>query len=126
MRIADRVLAVLLLLGAVGHTFGAIQAYSHQPVSLLWALCASVLVALLGALNLLRAGRPADRALAWIAAAGTACWLVAAVAFGVVIRRPTDPRVVVFVVVCAGLIAFSLQTALRPSPSGGGLRASGP
>jgi len=118
MRIADRVLAVLLLLGAIGHTFGSIQAYSHQPLSMLWALCASVLVALLSALNLLRSGRPADRALAWIAAAGTACWLVAAVAFGVLIHRPMDPRVVVFAVICVGLIAFSLQTAFRPAARG--------
>lgn len=113
MRILDRLLAALLLLGAVGHTFGSIQSFSNQPLVLLWALCASVLVALLGAINLLRAGRPADRALAWIAAVGTACWLVAAIVFGLLIHHPADPRVLVFVVVSGGLIAFSLRTAFR-------------
>lgn len=113
MRTIDRLLAVLLLLGAVGHTFGSIHSYSRQPLVLLWALCASVLVALLGALQLLRAARPADRPLAWIATAGTACWLAAAIAFGVLIRDPLDPRVITFIIICAGLIAFSLQTALR-------------
>jgi len=113
MRIVDRLLAALLILGAVGHTFGSIKYFSGQPITLLWALCASALAALLGTVNLLRASRPKDRALAWVAAVGTAFWLAASLAFGKLIGNLLDPRVVLFVIISAALIAFSLRTALR-------------
>ena len=74
----DRALAMLLSLGAIGHTFGAIV--------------------LVGAINLLRTWRPGDRLLACLAATGTLCWLVISVAFGVIINNLTDFRVVVFAI----------------------------
>jgi len=108
----DRALATLLFLGAIGHTFGSIAAFRGRPATLLWALCASVLIVLIGAINLLRTWRPGDRLLACLAAIGALCWLVASVAFGIIINNLTDLRVVVFAVLSMGLIIFSVRDAL--------------
>jgi uncharacterized membrane protein len=116
LKYVDRTLAAILIFGAGGHTLGSIKTYGDQPILLLWALCASVLVALLGALNLLRERRPHDRALAWITLADTFCWLVSAIVFGWLIGKVFDVRIVVFALTSAGLIGFGLQTALgRPT-----------
>jgi hypothetical protein len=112
----DRALAGVLLMGALGHTFGSFEAYAREPKVLLWALCASVLVALLGALNLLRANRPGDHPLAWITVAGTACWLVVSIAFDILIDKPFDPRVVIFSLASFGLIGFGLRSAFGNLP----------
>ena len=111
----DRTLAVLLMLGAVGHTLGSLKTYGDQPVVLLWALCASVLVVLLGAINLLRVSRPADIALAWICVGGMVCWLACTLAFGHLIGNLADFRIVIFAVLSIGLIFFGVRTAVRPS-----------
>ena len=108
----DRTLAMLLSLGAIGHTFGSIMALRGHPAQLLWALCASVLIVLISAINLLRTWRPGDRLLAWLAAMGALCWLVVSVAFGVIVNNITDLRVVVFVILSVGLIIFSVKDAL--------------
>ena len=107
----DRIAAVLLILRRRRTYAGLVAAYGKQPIVLLWSLCASVLVVLLGALNLLRSYRPGDPMLAWLTAAGTTCWLAASIAFGVLIGKPLDPRVLVFAVLSAVLILFSLKTA---------------
>ncbi|MBB6252810.1 hypothetical protein [Nitrospirillum iridis] len=109
----DRVLAVLLILGAGGHTAGSFRAYGDQPIVLLWSLCASVLVILLGAVNLLRSGRPADRALAWLSAGGLVAWMASCVAFAAIAGTWLEPHAVFFFLLSAGLLAFSLRTALR-------------
>jgi hypothetical protein len=115
----DRVFAVILGLGSFGHSYGSLTSYGHQPITLLWSLTASVLVLLLGVLHLLRSLR-SDRVLAWILIAPTLFWLGSAVEFGILIGHPFDPRVLLFVVLSAGLIAFSLRTALdRASPRSG-------
>lgn len=108
----DRALAMLLSLGAIGHTFGSIAAFRGHPAQLLWALCASVLIVLVGAINLLRTWRPGDRLLAWLAAMGTLSWLIVSVAFGVIVNNLTDLRVVVFAILSVGLIIFSVKDAL--------------
>jgi hypothetical protein len=108
----DRAFAVLLALGAgVGHSLGSLGAYGHEPMLLLWALNASVLGATLGALHLLRSFRPADRALALLLIAPTCAWLISSLCFGWLIGSPADPRVLSFVALCLGLIAFSVATA---------------
>jgi hypothetical protein len=109
----DRTLAVLLLLGAVGHTLGSIKIYGGQPMVLLWALSASVLCVLLGAINLLRVNRPRDTALAWICAAGMVAWLACTLTFGHLIGSFLDPRIVIFSLISLGLIFFSVRTAIR-------------
>jgi len=115
-RVIDIICTAVLGLGAVGHSVGSFATYRDQPVLLLWALCASVLVALLAALNWLRAKRPHDRALAWITVLGTMSWLVADLSFGALIGKMLDQRVVTFAVVSVILIVFGLRTALaRPT-----------
>jgi len=111
----DRVFALLLLLGATGHTLGSFEAFGHQPSVLIWALCGSLLAVLLGALNLLRSWRPGDRALAWITVVGMVGWMAVSIAFGQVIQNPFDPRPVIFEIISAGLIVFGLRTALIPA-----------
>ena len=108
----DKSLSGLLLLGSVGHTFGVMQFYAGQPMILFWSLAAGALTFLLAALNFLRAGRPGDRALAWVTLAGTLCQLVIALRFGVLIGDLLDPRVIFFSVVCLGLGAFGMRTGL--------------
>jgi hypothetical protein len=110
----DRTLAVLLLLGAAGHTLGSSSAYAHQPMVLLWSLCATLALVLIAAVNLLRASRPGDRAVAWLAVGGTLSWLAVAAVFGVLIGHLLDPRVVFFEVASAGLIALGIRDAFQP------------
>ena len=109
----DRSFAVLLMLGAVGHTLGSFKTYGGQPIVLLWALCASVLIVLLGAINLLRVSRPADAALAWICVGATVCWLACTLTFGHLLDNFLDFRIVIFAVLSIGLILFGVRRAVR-------------
>jgi hypothetical protein len=123
LKVIDRTCAVVLGLGAaVGHTYGSFKAYGHDETTLLWALNASVLGLLLGALNLLRSARPDDRALAAIVGAGTVCWIISAARFGFLIDNPLDPRVLMFLLVSVILVLFNLQTAMGSSGTGTAVR----
>lgn len=119
MKIIERVLGTLLMLGAVGHLIGSISAYRASPITLLWAVAASVLLALLGILTLLRVNRPADRTLAYVVAGGCLSWAALAIALGVVIHDLADPRVVVnavLAVTVAGISVSARPPAARPRP----------
>jgi hypothetical protein len=91
---------------------GSLQAYGHSPELLLWAECATLMLLLLGAINLLRVGRPGDRALAWVSFAGCVGWLIAVMAFGKLIGNYLDFRFLTQGFVTLALAAFSLRTAL--------------
>jgi hypothetical protein len=71
-----------------------------------------VITFLLAALNFMRAGRPCDPAFAWVTLAGTLCQLAITLRFGVLIGDMLDPRVIFFSIVCVGLAAFGLRSAL--------------
>ena len=75
-----------------------------------WSLGSSLAIVLLGVLNVLRAKRQDDKALALITAPATACWLILALLFGKSIGNMLDPRVVVNAAVAAFLVAFSAAT----------------
>jgi hypothetical protein len=75
-----------------------------------WSLGASIAGFLLGALNLVRAGRPADKTIAYITVVGTFLWAMLAVTFGVSIGHVFDSRVVINVVISGALIAFGMRT----------------
>ena len=109
----DRGLALLLMLGAIGHSAGSFKAYGQQPDTLLWSLNSGVLIVLIAWLNLWRSGRPGDGALAWTCLVATAAYLCSVFAFGRVIGNMADPRVIGFAVVCLGLIGFSLRGVAR-------------
>jgi len=112
LKTIDRGLAGLLLLGSVGHTLGVLQFYAGQPMILFWSLAAGALTFLLAALNFLRAGRPGDRAFAWVTVAGTLCQLAITLRFGVLIGDLLDPRVIFFSVVCVGLAGFGVRSGV--------------
>src|SRR5262249_33676243 len=114
MKALDRVFGCLLGLGAFGHAAGSFNAYSNQPMSLLWALSASFAVLLLAAVNLLRAGRRGDHALAWISFAGCVVWMGFVLWFGKIIGSIFDFRALVNLILAIILAIFSLRSALTP------------
>lgn len=115
MKILDRICGWLLILGACGHSMGSYNAYKDQPMTLLWALSASIAGVLLAALNLLRVGRPTDRSLAWVCVVGNLVWLIFVYVFGRLIGNLLDFRVVIQASVTIALFVLSLHTALRAS-----------
>jgi hypothetical protein len=113
MKTLDRVLGCILILGGVGHTFGSLQFYKHDQLTLLWSLSFSLFIFLLGALNLVRAGRPNDTTVAWICLVAGLCHIVATLRFGVLISNLFDFRVVLFILVTVGLCAMSVRTIVN-------------
>ena len=117
MRIVDRIFAVILILGGIGHGLGSYLGYKHEPITMLWALSVTVLTILVAAINLLRSGRTNDRPLAWIAFAGSMACAVSAFTFGVLIGNVFDFRPLWHTIAALALAAFSLKAALTPSPN---------
>ena len=109
----DRFFGCVLALGGVRHAVGSYNFYKDQPMSLLWALSGSLAVFLLAAINLLRAGRRGDQALAWISLCGCVAWIGFSACFGLLIGNVLDFRPVINVVVTGILAIFSLRSALR-------------
>jgi hypothetical protein len=112
LKILDRVLSCLLILGGIGHTFGSLQFYKSDQMTLLWSLCASLFVFLLATLSLIRAGRPHDRALAWVCLVAGLCWIAASLRFAVLIGNLLDFRPLIFGVLTLGLCAFCVRTLI--------------
>jgi len=112
MKIVDRVLSGLLLLGGVGHTLGSFQAYKNEPMTLLWSLCASLFVFFFGGINLVRAGRSGDRTLAWLCLGAGLAWIAASLRFGVLIGNVLDPRPLIFALLTLGLCALCVRTLM--------------
>ncbi len=110
MKVLDRVLGCILILGGVGHTFGSFLGYKNNPMMLLWSLSASLFIFLLGALNLVRAGRHKDVALCWLCLVGGLCHIASSIRFGILIGNVFDFRPLIFVVVTLGLCAMCVRT----------------
>jgi hypothetical protein len=111
----DRGLGWLLILGALGHLVGSWTGYGQQPETLVWALSGSLAALLVAAINLLRVGRPHDRALAVVSLAGSLAWTAVALGFGSAIGHVLDVRVVIHAVNSALLAALSLRTLMQPA-----------
>jgi hypothetical protein len=112
----DRVFALHLLLGAAGHTFGSLSLLPAAGSDIqVWSLGSALCAALLAVLNLLRAGRPADKPLAWVTALGSIGWLGVVIGFGLSIGRLTDFRVLWHGMSALMLAIFSLRSALSPA-----------
>ncbi len=109
LKIFDRILSCLLVLCGIGHTFGSLQFYKADPLTLLWSLCASLYVFLLAVLNLLRTERPADKTFAWICLVAGLCWIAVTVRFGVVIGNVLDVRAILFSVITLALCVMSVR-----------------
>lgn len=113
MKLIDRAFGCLMVLGGIGHGFGAHNAYRNDAMAMLWALSASFAVILLAAVNLLRAGRKGDRSLAWISFAGCVVWIGFVVWFGRLIGNMFDFRPLVNLIITLALAIFSLRSALQ-------------
>jgi hypothetical protein len=111
-RAIDFTLGGLMFLGAMAHGYGSLVAYPLGSEVLVWSLSGSGFAVLLAVLNLLRAGRPHDRTLAWICAGGCILWALAGIAFGAAIHAFFDPRVIFQVVVSAALADLSVRAAM--------------
>ena len=110
LKILDRSLSCLLILGGMGHTLGSFQFYKSDQMTLLWSLCASLFIFLFGALSFIRAGRPRDNALAWLCLVAGLCWIGASLRFAVLIGNLFDFRPLVFGVLTLGLCAMCVRT----------------
>jgi hypothetical protein len=118
LKVIDRIFGVLLILGACGHTAGTIL--WTQPMSgiFIWSLGSSLAAFLLGALNIVRAGRPDDKTLAAITTIGTAAWALLAWVFGMSIGNVLDPRPLGHTIFAVALTIFGVRTILRSSNTG--------
>ena len=112
MKILDRILSCLLILGGIGHMLGSLHGYKNDQMTLLWSLCASLFVFLFAALSLIRAGRPNDTPLAWLCLVAGLGWIAASLRFGVLIGNLFDPRPLIFGVLTLGLCAFCVRTLI--------------
>ena len=117
MKTTDRIFSCLLFLGGIGHTFGTFIAYVSKPELLLWSLCASLFLFLLGTLNFVRASRSGDRTLGWITLIFNPCQFVSAVAFGRLIQNLYDPRVIGFCIITLVLTAMSIRSIVAAKQS---------
>jgi uncharacterized membrane protein YbjE (DUF340 family) len=115
LRTIDRIFGWLLILASCGHTVGTLMLLQFLSGIFVWSLSGSLAVALLGVLNVVRAGRPDDKVLATITAAGTTCWALLALAFGKSIGNMFDPRVVGNVIIAVVLVIFAGLTLRRSS-----------
>ncbi len=75
------------------------------------AFSATLAGLLLGALNVLRIGRPGDRTLAWISFVGCLGWLAGVIGLGAVIGNVLDFRVVTMGLITVVLAIFSCRSA---------------
>lgn len=118
LKTIDRIFGWLLVLGSCGHTVGTLL--WTQPMSgiFIWSLGSSLAAALLGTLNIVRAGRPEDRTLAAITAIGTAWWALLAFGFGKSIGNVFDPRPLSHVIIAIVLVVFSALTLRRNAGDG--------
>jgi hypothetical protein len=112
--IIDRIAGWLLVIGALLHGYGAYLAYPTLTSELVWAWSGSAAALLLAAINLLRANRPDDHALAWISLGGCLLWIGIVGAFAATLPNPIDPRPLYHLIVTFVLAALSLRTALSP------------
>lgn len=114
LRIAERVLLVLLALGALGHTIGTFALLELGTPLFVWSLAGALAVWLLVALHGLRTARPADRSVALVAVVGSLAWAIVALLFGASIGDVADPRALMHAVSALGLAGLGgLQLARR-------------
>ena len=110
MKTLDRVFGWLLVANGLVHALGAWDANHAKPDVLLWALTGSLAAFLIAAINLLRAGRPHDRPVAWLGLAGSLAWLAVALCVGKLVGNFLDARVVSNAVNAAVLTAMSIRS----------------
>lgn len=111
----DRAFALLLLLGAAGHTAGSLTLLPAGSDTQVWSLGAALGAALIAILNFVRAGRPDDRPVIWMALFGATGWFAVAILFGWTLGDFLDFRVAWHGFAALALAGFSLRMALNPA-----------
>ncbi len=110
MKIVDRVFGVLLILATCGHITGTLMWLPAMSGLWVWSLGAALCGLILGPLHLVRANRPHDAAVAWIATLGTVGWFLVALSFSLSIHHVLDPRPLSHMIISAVLVGFGLRT----------------
>ncbi len=110
MKLLDKTFGVLLLVGSMLHAYGSMSSYQFGTQELVWALAGSLAGGLTAAINLLRAARPEDTTLAWVAFVASIGWCAVAIGFGAAIGNLFDPRVLWHAISALALAGFSLRT----------------
>lgn len=105
--LAIRVLAVLLLIGALLHAWGSLLAFPPNTPERAWSLGAGGLAILVSALGWIVASRE-DAVLAYSVAGGCIAWMATVGAFGRAIGNLADPRVLYHLVVASALAVLVL------------------
>ncbi|HTV04532.1 MAG TPA: hypothetical protein VME86_04125 [Acidobacteriaceae bacterium] len=105
----DRSFSGLLILAGIVHAVDSFHYYSDE-LTLLWSVCASLFIILIGVIGLMRASRPGDRALGWICLVSGLAWIAVAVWFGQVTGDPTRIHLLIVIAVTLGMCVFSVRT----------------
>ena len=115
----DRAFAIVLLIGAAGHTFGTFALLPAGSELQVWSLAGVLYSVLVGVLNLMRVARPDDRTLGIIAGLAAFGWLGISLYYGAAIGNFLDFRVIWHAVCAFALAVFSFigVSSHRPSPS---------
>lgn len=107
----DRAFSWALIILSAGHGFlGTLLSSDLNASSTVWSFSGSIAAWLIAAMNLLRAGRPDDKAIAWVALAGTFSWLGLMFWLAHAAQMWGDIRIWLFVFVSVGLGLFSWRT----------------
>jgi hypothetical protein len=115
VKIVDRVFGVLLILATCGHIGGTLVWLPAMSDIWIWSLGAALCGLVLGALNLVRAGRRHDRAVALIATLGTVGWFCISLWVGISMHHVLDPRPLSHMIISAVLIAFGMRSLMSTS-----------
>lgn len=113
MKTVDRIFGILLILATCGHIVGTVLWTEPMSGIFVWSLGAALGGLVLGALNVVRAGRTDDRTLAAITTLGTGGWFLLALTFGLSIHHVLDPRPLAHMSIAAVLILCGIRTLAR-------------
>ena len=112
----DRALSILLIVAGIVHAVDSFSFYRDE-LTLLWAVCGALFVILIGAISLLRASRPGDRALGWICLVSELVWIAVVIWFGQITFGLLRLHILVVLAVTVGMCVFSVRTIIARDAS---------
>ncbi len=110
--ILTKLLAWLLVLGALVHAFATWRRVDRKTTEFVWSLAASHAALMVAFVQLLSVHRPLDAALATVACVGALGWAAVAQAFGRAIANRYDLRVIWHLGCALGLAFLSAITLI--------------
>jgi hypothetical protein len=99
-----------MVISTLLYGFGNLQLLPLLSELQIWSLSGALAALLLGALHLMRVGRPHDRTLTLVALAGSVTWVIIALSFGVAIGNVLDPRALTHATVAFVLGLFAVRS----------------